>query len=211
MLAYLTTIVSNAHRGLFAILFALAIAFGFPIAIPTMAQSPEATSIRKMLETRDAEIKQLLSVGTLGETQRDQLKDVVNGVIDFRAMGQAALGEHWNGLADTQRSEFVDVFGDIVRAQSVSDLDVYRSKVAYKDIAVDGETARVETITTYKNADTPVVYAMHNVAGEWMVTDIILNDVSTADGYARSFQGLIRKRGFDTLMEKLRARRDGES
>ena len=215
MLGSLTTTLAkvelNPHRGLFAVLFALAVAVGLLAAIPAAAQSPETAAIRKMLETRDTEIKQLLSAGTLGETQRDQLKDVVNGVIDFRAMGRAALGEHWDGLTDTQRSEFVDVFGDIVRSQSVSDLDVYRSKVAYKDIVVDGETARVETVTTYKNADTPVVYAMHNIDGEWMVTDIILNDVSTADGYARSFQGLIRKRGFDTLMEKLRARRDGES
>jgi phospholipid transport system substrate-binding protein len=193
------------------VLVAMIVTFGFPRTTPSYAQAGDATSIRKMLEARDAEIKQLLEVSALGDEQRDQLKDVVNGVIDFEAMGKSALGEHWDGLSAEQRSEFVNVFSDIVRSQSVADLEVYRSKVAYKDIGIDGTTARVETVTTYKNTDTPVVYTMHLVGENWLVTDIILNDVSTADGYARSFQGLVRKRGFDTLMEKLRARRDKES
>ncbi len=193
------------------VLIAICVSFGFPVSHVVFAQSDEAANIRQMLESRDAEIKTLLGDGTLGDAQRDKLMDVVNGVIDFEAMGQAALGKHWSDLSEEQRSEFVEVFSDIVRRQSVADLDVYRSKVAYTEIAVEGSKATVETITTYKEADTPVVYEMHNVHDEWLVTDIVLNDVSTAGGYARSFQGLVRKRGFDTLMEKLRARREANS
>lgn len=182
----------------------LAVSFGQP----ALAQSDTALGIRSLLEERDQEIKQLLSVESLADTQREQLKDLINGVIDFEAMGETALGPHWGDLTANQKEEFVAVFSDIVRSQSVSDLDVYRSSVAYADISVDGTKAVVETVTSYKGTDTPVVYEMHKAAQGWMVTDIILNDVSTAQGYARSFQGLIRKRGFDVLMEKLRARRD---
>lgn len=180
-----------------------------PAIVPAAkAQSGVSAEIRQMLEQRDRQIKSLLGKGTLGDAQRDQLKDLINGVIDFRAMGQEALGPHWADLTEAQKTEFVDVFSDIVRSQSVSNLEVYRSRVTYGDISVEDSEATVATTTYYKDTDTPVVYKMHEVDGEWLVTDIILNDVSTAEGYARSFQGLVRKRGFDVLMEKLRARRD---
>jgi phospholipid transport system substrate-binding protein len=44
--------------------------------------------------------------------------------------------------------------------------------------------------------------------GEWRVVDIVLDDVSTAEGYARSFQTVIRKRGFDALMTSLNKKLD---
>ena len=177
--------------------------------VPTasVAQSP-SDEIRALLEERDADIKRLLDSAGAEDERRSRLMNVVNGIIDFDAMGREALGTHWDGLTPTQRSEFVSVFSDIVRRQSVADLDVYRSTVRYDKIAVSGSTALVETVTTYREADTPVVYEMHVSDGSWMITDIVLHEVSTAEGYARSFQSLIRKRGFDTLMEKLREKRD---
>lgn len=180
--------------------------------VPTasVAQSP-SDEIRALLEERDADIKRLLDSAGAEDERRSRLMNVVNGIIDFDAMGREALGTHWDGLTPAQRSEFVSVFSDIVRRQSVADLDVYRSNVRYDEIAVSGSTAFVETVTTYREADTPVVYEMHVNDGSWMITDIVLDEVSTAEGYARSFQSLIRKRGFDTLMEKLREKRDAAS
>ena len=43
-----------------------------------------------------------------------------------------------------------------------------------------------------------------------MATDIILDEVSTVKGYARSFQSVIRKKGFDDLMERLENRLEKE-
>lgn len=180
--------------------------------VPTesVAQSP-SDEIRALLEERDADIKRLLDSAGAEDERRSRLMNVINGIIDFDALGREALGTHWDGLTPGQRSEFVSVFSDIVRRQSVADLDVYRSNVHYREIAVSGSTALVETVTTYREADTPVVYEMHVSDGSWMITDIVLDEVSTVEGYARSFQSLIRKRGFDTLMEKLREKRDAAS
>jgi phospholipid transport system substrate-binding protein len=178
-----------------------------PFAGSARAQSEEE-GIRALLEQRDTEIKVLLSSGEMAADQRATLKEVINGIIDFEALGKTALGSHWEGLSASQQAEYVEVFSDIVKRQSVADLDVYRSSVTYDNVSVDGTTARVLTTTTINEVATPVVYAMHEVNGAWLITDIVIKDVSTADGYARSFQSLIRKRGFDTLMEKLRARRD---
>lgn len=166
--------------------------------------------IRTLLEERDQEIKAALGdQNEFTQEQREQLKAVINDGIDFEAMGREALGPYWSDLTEAQQTEYIDLFTEIVRAQSLSDLDVYRSTVTYGEITVEGDSARVVTTTTYDNKNAEVVYELHAVpGGGWLVGDIILDEVSTEQGYARSFQSAIRKRGFDGLMNSLRKKRD---
>ncbi|WP_240328287.1 MlaC/ttg2D family ABC transporter substrate-binding protein [Salinibacter ruber] len=172
-------------------------------------ESATAAEIRQMLEQRDQEIKSIL-----GETddytaeQRAQLKELVNGVIDFRVMGQRALGPHWEDLGEDQREKFVSVFREVVRAQSMGDLGVYNSAVTYDQIDVQRDSAFVRTQTTYEGRTTAVEYVLERREDEWRAEDIIIDGVSTVEGYARSFQTVVRKRGFDSLMKSLRKKRD---
>jgi len=178
---------------------------------PAQAQgeSTTAAEIRQMLENRDQQIKSILS-GTDDYTaeQRAELKKLINGVIDFRVMGQRALGSHWDELAPKQRDDFVSVFSDVVRAQSMGDLGVYNSAVTYDQIEVQGDSAFARTQTRYEGRTTPVEYVLERREGEWRAEDIVVDGVSTAEGYARSFQTVVRQRGFDRLMESLRKKRD---
>ena len=177
-------------------------------ALPVQAQD-RAPEIRKLLIERDQEIKTLLgSRKTFTTQQRDELKDLINGVIDFRAMARTALGPHWAGLTEAQRTAFVDVFAEIVRAQSLSDLDMYRTPVTYETITVEGDSAHVATSVVYKEVPARVHYVLAFRDGAWRVDDIVLDDVSTAEGYARSFQAVVRKRGFDALLNSLQKKRD---
>lgn len=186
--------------------FSLLLAGLFLFGAVTTAQAQDtAREIRQMLEQRDREIKTMLgNKSTFTPQQREQLKSLINDNIDFEAMSRQALGPHWNGLSAQQRQEFVDVFSDIVRNQSLSNLDVYRARVTYGDINVDGDSAHVTTTTVYKDVPTEVAYVLGLKNGQWRVQDIVLDNVSTAEGYARSFQTVVRKRGFDALMSSLR-------
>jgi len=177
-------------------------------ASPALGQDRRA-EVRALLESRDADIKRLLgrSDAEVSDRNREALRDVINGILDFRSMSREALGPHWDGLTEAQRNEFVDVFSAIIRGQSLSNLDPYRARVTYESIDVDGSGAHVVTRTVYKDAPITVAYDMAYGTGGWHVTDIILDDVSTVEGYARSFQTMVRKRGFDTLMERLRQKR----
>lgn len=200
-----------ARSGFTALLMALlaTVLLATPQAVNAQpGPSPEADTIRTMLEERDAQIKAILN-GTESDftrTQRQELMTLINGFIDFRAMGQQALGPFWSDLSEEQRTEFVDVFQDVVRQQSMGDLEVYNSQVTYDRIEVEDDSAFVRTTTRYRNSDTPVDYVMHRQDGTWLATDIIVDEVSTAEGYARSFQNVMRRRGFDTLMNSLERR-----
>jgi len=185
-------------------LLAVILLLALPAAVS--AQQPEA-DIRIMLEQRDKDIKQLLGAsGDIPEAKKEELRNLVNDLIDFDAMGMAALGSYWETVAPAQQEEFVRVFGEIVRAQSLADVDVYRASVVYDSIDAKDSSAHVTTTTTYKDVPAKVEYDFLLKDSTWRARDIIIDNVSTVDGYSRSFQSVIRKKGFDSLMSSLNKR-----
>lgn len=167
-----------------------------------------ADEIRGMLNERDAEIKELL--GPKGneytQDQRDRLKNIINDVIDFRTMSKTALGDTFEEISDEKREEFITLFSTVIRDNSLNRLDIYRAEVTYNDITVENGNAEVKTMAQMDNVRTSVDYNMELQNGEWQITDMSIDDVSTAESYRRQFQSIIRQRGFDALLESLRRR-----
>lgn len=164
--------------------------------------------IKQMLESRDNEIKELLgpSGNDFSQEQRDRLKDIINGIIYYPAMAEVALGDTYDEIEEETREEFVDLFATMIRDNSLNRLDIYRADVDYNNIAVNGETAMVNTTAQLEDVRTSVDYKMEVIDDEWRITDMSIDDVSTAESYNRQFQSIIRKRGFDALMDSLRRR-----
>jgi len=177
------------------------------IALAAIAQNNEQ-EIRQMLDERDEEIKELLGPKGTSYTQeqRDQLKEIINGVIDFRSMAQYALEDIYDEISGERRDEFVSLFSTIVRDQSLNRLDIYRADVEYEEINVNDDQATVQTVAQLEDVRTPVGYEMERKNGEWTITDFSIDGVSTKKSYNRQFQNIIRKRGFDALFESLERR-----
>jgi phospholipid transport system substrate-binding protein len=192
---------------LLTLLFVSAVVPSAIVPAAVARQATESEAIRDMLEERETEIKAILGQDDeLSEAQMDALREAVNSMFDFGAMGRAALGRHWDELPAARQQQFVAVFSEIVRYQSLGDVDIYRAAVTYEDITVSGNEAHVMTTTVYKEVPTTVEYKLQRADDTWLATDVILDEVSTVEGYSRSFQSYIRKRGFDALMDNLNKR-----
>lgn len=176
----------------------------------SVAAQRDSTAIRNLLDQRDQQIKELLGPKGTEYTpeKRQKLKDIINGVIDYSAMAEHALQETYDTLSATERQEFIDYFSTIIRDQSLNKLDIYRADVLYNTIRVNGDSARVNTIAILENVRTPVSYDMFflDESQQWVITDMTIDDVSTADSYRRQFQNIIRKRGYDYLLDTLKKR-----
>ena len=138
--------------------------------------------------------------------QRDTLKSIINGIIDFEAMSRVALEETFDTISEEQRVEFVDLFSSIIRDNSLTKLDIYRATITYKSISIDDGQALVQTMAELDEVRTPVDYKMKWKSNEWVISDMSIDDVYTAESYNRQFQRIIARRGFDALMESLRKR-----
>lgn len=177
------------------------------LAGSVLAQDGEQ-EIRQMLNERDAEIKELIGPegSTYTQKQRNELKEIINGVIDFRSMAEFALEDTYSEISEERRERFVELFATIVRDQSLNRLEIYRAKVEYEEILVDGNRATIRTVAQLENVRTPVGYVMENRDGEWVVTDFLIDGVSTAGSYNTQFQNIIRQRGFEALFDSLERR-----
>jgi phospholipid transport system substrate-binding protein len=179
------------------------------IAQPSQA----AEEVRELMESRDFQIKQLL--GAEGSeylsNQRDELKDIVNGILDFTEMAKTALEVTYDTISVEDKTEFVQLFSSIIRDQSLANLDIYRASVSYERIDGTTDSMYVETLAEWDNIRTPVHYIMSKNSGEWRIEDMSIDDVFTAESYNRQFQRIIRSRGFDYLMSTLRKRAERNS
>lgn len=198
----------NFKKAVFTFFFIL---LGTITLLPVTAWAQlDSSTVRDLLEERDDEIKELMGPkGTdYTQQQRDKLKDIINGIIDYRAMAAHALQDTYDTLSTEERTEFVDLFSTIIRDQSLNKLDIYRAEIKYESITVDSDSAIVQTLAQLEKVRTPVTYHMkyEEDAKQWVVTDMIIDDVSTAGSYRRQFQNIIRKKGYDSLVETLRKR-----
>ena len=175
--------------------------------------SQAAEDVRELMESRDLQIKQLLGAegSEYSSKQRDELKDIVNGIIDFTEMAKTALEVTYDTISVEDRTEFVQLFSSIIRDQSLANLDIYRASVSYERIDGTTDSTYIETLAEWDNIRTPVHYIMSKNSGEWRIEDTSIDDVFTAESYHRQFQRIIRSRGFDYLMTTLRKRAERNS
>ncbi|MDG5766514.1 ABC transporter substrate-binding protein [Balneolales bacterium ANBcel1] len=179
-------------------------------ALPVFAESSKEQEIRSILQERDDQIKELLGpAGTeYTDEQRRRLRSIINDMMDYREMARFALDDTFYELDPEEQEEFTELFATIIRDQSLQRLDIYRADVIYEDITVDEHTAMVTTTAILDDNRIPVLYQMKQKDGEWYITDMSVDRAWTAQSYRRSFQNIIRRRGFDALMENLRRRAD---
>lgn len=172
-----------------------------------IAQNTEEL-IKTMLTQRDEQIKELLGPEgqEYSDEQRDELKEIINGIIDFEAMAKTALDETYNEISEESREEFLTLFTTIVRDHSLNKLEIYRAKVSYNTVEVESSQALVKTMAELEEVRTPVDYKMELEGDEWVIVDMSVDDLWTAESYKNQFQRIITRRGFDTLMESLRKR-----
>ena len=184
----------------------LIIAAGMSLWIPLVTAQDAESEVRTLIVQRDRDIKAAVRAMENDPSQREVARSLINDRIDFEEMGRLALGRYYEDLSSEERSDFIETFGGIVRAQSLGDLSVYEAPVTIKSVTVTGEKASVGTTSRVREANLDVVYQLHRKDGAWWLYDIIIDDVGTVDGYSVSFQTFLRKRGFEAFMQSLRKR-----
>lgn len=184
----------------------LIVVTGVSLWMPSVTAQDAESEVRTLITQRDRDIKTAVRAMENDPSQREVARSLINDRIDFEEMGRLALGRYYEDLSSDERSDFIETFGAIVRAQSLGDLSVYEAPVTIKSVTVTGEKASVSTTSRVREADLDVVYQLHRKDEVWWLYDIIIDDVGTVEGYSVSFQTFLRKRGFEAFMQSLRKR-----
>lgn len=147
------------------------------------------------------------------EERHSKVRKIVDNRFDWTAMCKRALGRHWRGKSEKQRTEFIELFGALLEKRYMAKIDNYSGQeVMYQDEQVDDEYAEVDVdIITKDGKEIDVRYRMHKTGrqkNEWMVYDIVIEGVSLVNNYRSQFNSILNRSSFDELLEKLREKQE---
>ena len=132
----------------------------------------------------------------------EKARQLVFARFDFSEMTKLSLGQHWKSLDQAEQREFVDAFthrllvsyGKTVRATG-------NEKIEFVREVRNGKQASVETQVISGNGDQfPIDYRLHNIDGQWMVFDVVIDRVSMVNNYRSQFARVIAKSSVQDLL-----------
>jgi len=162
-------------------------------------------------ETADGVINHIENNRSILEKNPEKIFEMVNELIiprfDFISMSKWVLGKHWKQATESQRSEFINQFKELlVRTYARALLEYSGQKIKYYPVERNPKSnlAVVKTeLTSSSNAQLPILYRMHQKNEEWKVVDVSVDGVSLVTTYRGSFATQIKKNGFDSLLSEL--------
>ena len=164
-------------------------------ASPTDTVRGSVDSILTLLQNKDLD----------QATRRKEMRKVINGRFDFRAMSQRTLATNWKKASKEQQQEFVQLFSQLIENTYIGRVEAYTDeKVDYPGEKVKGKKAVVETLILTATADIPINYKVYQKNGEWWVYDVIIEGISLISNYRSSYQEIVKKEGIDGLIAKMK-------
>ena len=182
----------------------IAVALSLPAASLAQASGP-TDALRATVN----EVVTLLRDGP--SDRRLAIRRVIDGAIDFRAMGERALGRHWAARTPEERTEFVEVFGELLESIYVGEIERARdTSIDYvAERLADGQ-ATVETRVGGK-APTRVDYRMHRQGERWLVYDVLIGGLSIVDNFRSQLNRILRDSSYAEMVAKLREASAGQA
>jgi len=145
--------------------------------------------------------------------QRDRraaVRQVANEIFDFSETAKRSLARHWAARSQTEREEFVQLFGDLLERSYISKIELYGGeKIRFVGEAVDPDGAIVRTrLVTRQDSEIPIDYRMHARGDKWLVYDVLIEGVSLISNYRTQFNKIITTSSYQELVKKMKTKQE---
>lgn len=182
------------------------------VASVSMAGGP-TEAIR---ETTDKIIAILTDPSLKGPDQEPerarQIRKAVDERFDWEEMSMRTLARHWKDRSQSERSEFIRLFGSLLERTYLEKVESYSGeKVLYGDEKVEGDYGLVTVkIITKQDTEIQVQYRLKTKGAAWLVYDISIEGVSLVNNYRKQFSSILARSSYNDLVEKLRSKVEGK-
>ena len=146
-----------------------------------------------------------------------RVRRLVADIGDVEAAAVAALGPAWETKTVAERDEFVTLFADLIERAYVARLaGAVRGAggltLTYGEEIVTGSEATVNTMVRGRGGhDLRVDFRMIFRGGRWRVRDLVVDGISTVEGYRAQFKRLLRQGAQISLVTHMREKLMEES
>jgi phospholipid transport system substrate-binding protein len=173
-------------------------------ANPALAQSP-TEYIRGILD-RVMAIQNNPSLNR--EARSQEIHQIVSSSFDFNKMAKDVLGPTYGQLSSGQRQEFIETFRYLFQdSYTRMVLNFLKNEnIDYGQATQGGGKGKVDTVIKRPNENIPVTYLMRSFGG-WKLYDVIVDGVSILSTYRSQFGNVIKTKGFNYLIDKMKQQR----
>lgn len=196
-------------------MYALASALVISLGLLIGAAPAEAQGARALLERRHDEVNRILRQPAANEAARERrsgrLRELLSGLLDFPALSERALGDHWEGRSESERERFIGLLQRLVERNYENNLErILDFEVSYDEERRRGPDTMVTTTarsrTQRRQPPVEIEYTLHRANGEWRVVDVATDGVSMVQNYRSQFHRIITRDGWDALIERMERR-----
>ena len=175
-----------------------------------VADSPTDT-IRSTVERARAVLNDPAYQGEDHRQQRlEKVKAVVLPQFDSQKIARRTLGPYWKDRTDEQRREFIELYTALVEKAYSSSLDRYSTGMQFffDQERIDNDFAEVDTriFDPTLNKTFSVNYRLRQVNGQWLIYDVVVENVSLVNNYRNQFNRILSKSSYEDLVQKLQTK-----
>ena len=138
------------------------------------------------------------------ESLRNNVRPVLEHIINFDSMTRRAIGPGWRQFTPDQQKEAIRLFTTlIIRTYTAKFTPGEIPSVTFKGVT-SPTPGRVEVSTTalYKGSSYDAIYRMEQSNG-WLITDIVVEGVSIVANYRSQFESEFQQGGVTEVLKSL--------
>lgn len=160
------------------------------------------------LKTTIDTILQVLADQSLGrEAKREKMTSVISARFNYEGMSQRTLAVNWKKSSQDQRKRFVDLFAQLLQESYLGRIEAYTNeKVEFASEKVKDDRAIVDTFIVTSSVDIPISYKLEKKGNEWLVYDVVIEEVSLVRSYSSTYKDIVMKSGMDGLLSDMEAK-----
>lgn len=180
--------------------------FGVLLGLGRVAEGGPGGPI-ELIQAKYGEIQQVVSANPEKEPMQAGIRAIMDTFVDYRELGRRALDRQWDKLNDKQRNEFVEEFKKMIQRTYVKRFNPNKKvEIEYHG---DPEKQRdgtwlVKTTVRSGRSEARVDYLFLQRDKRWWAFDVIIDGVSMVKNYRKQFSEIMKREGFDGLMERIR-------
>lgn len=172
----------------------------------TSPMAAAETAPSKAIAATVEAVIQVLKDQTLNpDSKRRHVATIISRRFDFRAMTNRVLATNWKHADKSQRTRITRLFRELLSNTYWRKFAAYNGEsVQYLGEKMKSKSlATVATLLQTSTTTIPVDYMLYARDGEWLVYDVVIEQVSLVRNYRGSFQDIVRAEGLDGLIAKL--------
>ena len=199
------------RRSLFSILLAV---FLFANAVPIAASADHnGQTAQKFIEgLADEAIGALTDKDVTREKRVDRFRDLLSHNFDVQLIGKWVMGRHWRSASETEKTEYMSLFEDLIVITYVDRFDQYSGEALKvvntvmdpgKDAIVYSELLRPNSKDVIR-----VDWRVRQAGDEYRIVDVYVEGISMGQTQRSEFASVIKQKGgtIEGLLQVLRTK-----